>query len=246
MPAYPSPGRGAWRTTGGLLPAKPGSTSNAGYYRLNAPGEIPVGGGWMQGLDTTHHARAVWLGTKAMQSLVGAVPDGWFGPGTDRAVRAAQQLWGIEDDGIVGRATMRSALTPMLRNVCGVTGVPIEIIGGLLTHESALDPAAVGVNGVDHGLAQINLKAHGDRVSLVQALTPDYAVDWTIQDLAKIAATWRGKTKADVWDIAIANHNSPLLAKRWAVTGEPPYVTGRVFQIEEYVQKVKAAWTENA
>lgn len=241
MPTYPAPGRGAWRLTGGLLPGRPGSTSSTGYYRLAVAGETPVGSAWLTGKDASHHARVVWGGVKAIQRLVGATPDGWFGPQTRAKVISAQMRLALETDGIVGPATMRQLLLPLFRDIAAVTGVPLPILGGLMVHESALDPAAVGVNGIDHGLAQINLNAHVD-VSIEQALTPDFAVHWSAEDLAHVAATWRGKTTADVWDIAIANHNSPLLARRWATSGSPPVVEGREFQIQEYVEKVKGAW----
>lgn len=242
MATYPTPGRGAWTLTGGLLPARAGSTSRAGYYRLAATGEKAIGSTWADGSDTSHHAQVVNLGVKALQTRVNVVPDGWYGPGTDRAVRAAQQALSLEVDGIVGRATMRALLRPLVLTEGGTAGVPEAVLGGILAHESALDPAAVGVNGLDHGLAQINLGAHEDEVSLEAAMDPEFCIRWTAVELARIYKTWKGKTVVDPWTIAIANHNSPLLAKKWAVMGAPPYVAGRVFQIEEYVNDVRSAW----
>jgi hypothetical protein len=244
MPIYPTPGRGAWSLTGGLLPAKPGSTSRAGYYRLAGKGETANGAAFAEGKDGSHHARVVALGVKAIQNLVGAEPDGWFGPGTDRAVREAQKKWGVDVDGVVGRATMRAGLTSLVRDVAVNNNVPVYVLGGLLTHESALDPAAVGVNGQDHGLAQINLAVHSGDVTLERALDPDYAIHWTAEDLWMVYRAWAGKTKADPWAIAVAHHNSPLQSRKWATAGTPPYVEGREFQIEEYVTKVMSAWGE--
>ncbi len=243
MPSFPSPGRGAWSLIGGLLPAKPGATSRIGYYRAASAGEAPVGSTWVQKKDTSHHAHVVWFGVRAIQQLVGAEVDGWFGPQTQVLVTLAQAKAGIEADGIVGPATMKALLTPVITEIAKESGVPAQILGGLLTNESMLDPAAVGVNGVDTGLAQINLRAHAFDVTLDNALDPRYALSWTADDLARIARVWKGRTSVDVWDIAIANHNSPFLAKRWALQGKPPIVEGREFQIQEYVERAKAAWT---
>jgi hypothetical protein len=238
---YPRPGRGAWTLTGGLLPAKAGSTARRGYYRLSVDTERPIGSTFATGADTSHHARVVNYGVRAIQMLLGIEADGWFGPVTDQGVRTAQRNYGLEVDGIVGVDTMRELLRPVLANIGDVTGVAVPILGGLITNESGLDPAAVGVNGQDHGLAQINLGAHKD-VSVLEALTPDYAIHWSAEDLAHVHDTWARRTTVDPWKIAIASHNSPLLAKRWAVTGKAPVVDGRLFQIEEYVDKVLTSW----
>lgn len=242
MASYPKPGRGAWRLLGGLLPAKAGSTSRTGYYRLAGKDETPVGSQWVDGSDITHHAYCVHLGVQAIQSLSGATVDGWFGNETREYVTRLQRKWQLEADGVVGPATMRAALSDLVKDTSSATHVPEVILGGVISHESGLDPAAVGINGQDHGLAQINLQAHGASVSLLDTLNPSYAIHWTAEDLAQVYRTWLGKTKADPWDIAVAHHNSPLLAKRWAIAGEPPEVKGRLFQIAEYVAAVRDAW----
>lgn len=243
--SYPSPGRGAWTRTGGLLPGKPGGTGSYGYYRLAAASETPVGSGWLTKADTTHHAEAVALGVRALQNLVGlsgGAVDGWYGQDTDKAVVAAQKKAGVEADGIAGRTTMKALLTPVIENTARTYRVPVEILGGLLVNESALDLAAVGVNGQDHGIAQINMGAHGDVVTLEQVMDPRFAAEWSAKELAETYNRWNGRTTASAWDIAIANHNSPLLAKKWALAGTPPFVEGRVFQIAEYVAKVHESW----
>lgn len=242
MLTYPKPGRGAWRLLGGLLPAKPGSASRVGYYRLNQGTEKPIGSQWALNMDADHHAEVVHLGVRALQQLVGAQVDGWFGPETASKLVAAQASLGVEVDGIVGPSTMRALLLAHITHIAAITHVPVAVLGGLLIHESALDPAAVGVNGEDHGLAQINLAAHRASVRLSEAMNPEFAIHWSAGDLAQEFETWEGRTTADPWKIAIAHHNSPLLAKRWALSGQPPIVAGRIFQIEEYVNAVLAAW----
>lgn len=204
-----------------------------------------IGSAYANGFDRGHDAYVVYLAVRTIQRLAGLnalAVDGRFEANTTRVVIAAQKRWEVEADGIVGRATMRAALTPLIREIAVHNDVPIPILGGLLVNESALDPAAVGVNGADHGIAQINLAAHGATVSLEMAMDPSYAMMFSAEDLAQVHAVWQGKTKADPWDVAIANHNSPALARRWAQTGLPPFVPGRVFQIEDYVARVREAW----
>jgi hypothetical protein len=241
MAKYPAPGRGAWRRTGGLLPAKPAGTGIIGYYRDAAASEKAIGSTWLREEDTSHDAYCVFLGVKAIQALVGAEVDGWFGPATAKAVTAAQAKAKIEADGIVGPASMKAFLTPQIEDLAVHNAVPTALLGGLLVNESSLDPACVGVNGMDHGLAQINLGAH-ENVTVEQALDPAFAIEFSVNDLSMRHSQWFGRTKADPWDIAIAAHNSPLLAKRWAREGVAPVVEGRVFQIGDYVARVRTSW----
>lgn len=239
---YPAPGRGAWRRAGGLLPARSGSLSQTGYYRLAVGEEIQIGSPWLLKLDASHDAQVVSLGVQVVQVLVGVDPDGWFGPMTAAAVKVAQQKWGVDADGLVGRTTMRAGLTPVIRAIAAAHNVPTTILGGLVLLESSLDPAAVGVNGQDHGLAQINLGVHGDSVSLADAMDEEYALHWAAADLSEEYDKWRGRTSVDRWDIAIAHHNSPRLAKQWAESGTAPVVEGRPFQIADYVKQVRTGW----
>ncbi len=241
MVKYPVPGRGAWRRPGGLLPAKPAGTGTIGYYRASIGAEIPIGSAWVRQQDTSHETYCVFLGVRAIQTLVGAAPDGWFGPATAQAVTAAQAAAGVEADAIVGPASMKAFLSPLVRELAVHHAVPEAILGGILVNESSLDPACVGANGMDHGLAQINLGAHPS-VTLEQALDPQFALDFTVNDLSMTHSAWFGKTSVDLWDIAIASHNSPLLARRWALDGVAPVVPGRLFQIADYVRRVRSSW----
>lgn len=241
-PSYPVPGRGAWRLLGGLLPGTPGLTSPVGYYRLNTATEAPVGSTWLTRSDPTHHAQCVWFGVVAVQHLIGAVEDGWFGPDTCASLIKAQAIWAVTADGVAGPTTLKAALSGTIGEAATYAGVPLRILGGLLANESSLDPAAVGVNGGDHGLAQINLGVHSDTVSLAQAMNPDFSIQWTAQELSATHRAWAGKTIVDPWNIAIAHHNSPLLAQKWATTGIAPVVAARPFQIADYVQAVLHAW----
>jgi hypothetical protein len=241
-------GRGAWTRKGGLLPGKPGGTGTFGYYRLAALGEIQVGSLWVRGIDKSDAAHAVNAGVKVIQRGVGipaAQVDGWFGKDTDTAVKAFQAAKGLYVDGVVGPATTKEILRPILAAQSSL--VPIQILGGMSVWESALDPAAVGINGYDHGLAQINLQAHAATVTFDQAMDAEFAYAWSAQDMRAVHDRWVGKTAADPWDIAVANHNSPADALAWAKAGAPVFSAQRArdgfIQIDEYVRRVRSSWT---
>lgn len=234
-------GRGAWTRTGGLL----SDNGTGAYYRLNKVGEPPVGSTWAQGVDTSDAARAVNAGTKALQvlcGLAGADADGWYGPQTDKAVRAAQARLGLTVDGIAGARTLRALLTPGITVAANNNGIPLRYLGGIFAHESLLDPAAVGYTTPDdHGLPQINLAAFGptsgEYVTYEQAMDPSFSIPWTAKRVRAKYNEWVGKTSADPWEVAILNHNSPYNALRLAKTGV--YPTG---QAQQYVSAVLAAW----
>jgi hypothetical protein len=239
---FPVPGRGAWGLRGGLLPIRPGSTNKAGYYRLARDGERQVGSGDL----TNHDTYVVNLGVRAVQRLCGIAEkkvDGIFGPQTEGEVKQLQGELGLKADGVVGPATIKAGITGFVQQVAQDNGLPANILGGLLANESGLDPAAVGVNGSDHGIAQYNLDAHPD-VTVEQACDVEWSILEAAEDLASVRARWNTRVAPGVnpLDIAIAWHNSPALAQVWARTGSAPLVTGRVFQIATYVEKVKTAW----
>lgn len=234
-------GRGAWTRTGGLLP----DGTTGAYYRLSKTGEAPVGSTWAKGTDTSDAAHAVNAGTKALQALTGitgADLDGWYGPQTDEAVRAAQTRLGLVVDGIAGARTMRGLLTSGITAAATASRIPLRYLGGILVHESLLDPAAVGyTTPSDHGLPQINLGAFDEGsteyVTYEQAMDPAFSIPWTAKRMRGIYDQWVGKTPADPWEVAILNHNSPYNALRLAHNGV--YPTG---QAQQYVASVLAAW----
>jgi peptidoglycan hydrolase-like protein with peptidoglycan-binding domain len=238
-------GRGAWTRTGGLLPDPPGGTGGIGYYRLAITGEAPVGSTWARGSDTSDAAHAVNAGTRALQVLLGitgADVDGWFGPQTDRAVRAAQTRLGLIVDGIAGPATLRKLLTPGITAAATATRVPTKVLGGIATHESMLDPAAVGYTTPhDHGLMQINLDAFdedsAEHITYEQAMDPNFSIPWTARRIRGQYDQWVGKTTADPWEVAILYHNSPYNSLRLAKSGVYPST-----QAQQYVASVLSAW----
>lgn len=93
-------------------------------------------------------------------------------------------------------------------------GIPLNILYGIIDHESNWNPNAVGDNGNSHGLAQIYMKVWGGQVSTAQARDPVFALEWTAKML-KQRFNQYGR-----WDAAIAAHNSPVAADHLARTGK--------------------------
>lgn len=230
-------GRGAWTSFGGLLPNAGGA-----YYRLATAGttEQQVGSQWVLGTDRSDSARAVNRGVAAIQKLVGlsgTAVDGWYGPNTDRAVLAAQAKVGVLADGIVGRVTMRALLLPMLMDQANRKGVALKYLGGIVVHESALDPGAVGYSTPDDkGLVQLNLPSHPE-FTYDQAFDPWVSIPWAANQLRTVHDKYALASKADPWLVAILWHNSPANAVKLAQTGQYPSD-----QAKQYVQDVIAAW----
>jgi soluble lytic murein transglycosylase-like protein len=107
-----------------------------------------------------------------------------------------------------GRTLLEWASVAARRN-----GVPLNVLYGIIDHESGWLPTAVGDNGNSHGLAQIYQPVWGDQVSRSQALNPAYALEWTAKKLRERFDQY-GR-----WDAAIAAHNSPAAADYLARTG---------------------------
>lgn len=93
-------------------------------------------------------------------------------------------------------------------------GVPLNLLYGLVNHESGWNPIVQGDNGQSHGLVQIYQPAHGDSVTIAQSRDPVFALNWA----AKNMRAWYDKYGR--WDVAVAQHNSPVAAEHLAKTGE--------------------------
>ncbi len=91
--------------------------------------------------------------------------------------------------------------------------VPLNLLYGIINHESGFRIDAVGDNGTSFGLAQLHLPAW-PAISKGQALNPLFALEWTAQKLRERFNQY-GR-----WDAAVAAHNSPQAAQHLARTGE--------------------------
>lgn len=238
-----TPGRGAWTLRGGLVNNSGGVV---GYYQLPYDSAAPkVGQTWKDGSDTTDAAFCVHRAVREIQETLGPLLDsptaGVWDEATQQAMLGWQEQVGlVPANGIFGPRTSALFFRPIMTRSARHKNVPWRFLFGISSRESGLDPAAVGISGWDHGLCQINLDpAVHDDISRINALSPLYAFGYTAANLRTVHDRWAGNTTADPWDVAIASHNSPALAQQWGEDGSPPYVEGRIFQIEDYVIDVR-------
>lgn len=158
--------------------------------------------------------------------------DGIFGTRTQQAVKNFQSRSGLSIDGVIGPKTARNLFDRRARAEESRTGMPGPYLHGLMRWESAYDPGAVGPNGIDLGLVQINLEAHKD-ITNMQALDPAFAIPYAADRMRSAFTSFAAKPEL-AWKCAIAQHNSPRKAKAWFDTGSPPDEA-----IVTYVQRVQ-------
>lgn len=158
--------------------------------------------------------------------------DGLFGNRTKTAVLSFQKEKHLYVDGIVGRKTATALFDLRADAVEALNSMPGPYIHGLMRWESAYDPGAVGPNGMDKGLVQINLSAHTE-ISEAQALDPTFSIPYAATRMKSAKDSFASKPEI-AWDCAIAQHNSPRKAKIWFQTGSPPDD-----QIALYVTRIK-------
>ncbi len=144
--------------------------------------------------------------------------DGIFDTSTDSDVRAFQGLKKLTQDGIVGPNTARALFSHRIEVEQDNFHIPNDYLIGLVDLESAFDPGAVGVNGYDSGLCQINLdpvNGHGGEISQAQAFDPQFAINYTAKRIYAAFQGFDAQLSLLSWKLAIAQHNSPLNAKTW-------------------------------
>lgn len=229
-PGSTVPGRGAWSLVG--------KANRSRYYswRLFVPrdGLTP---------DVSFNHRAVHLGVRGIQIMVNVsgdrlALDGVYGPAARNGVKRFQSRSGLLVDGIVGPVTARAMARGIIASSAAAKGVPAAHVWGMTELESGFDPSAVGVNGFDCGLNQINLdpvRGHGGQVTVDQAFNPVFAIGYTCSRLADARVKFGGKTASLLEYCSIAQHNSPLAAQQWYTAGVAPND-----QIAKYVQLVLA------
>jgi soluble lytic murein transglycosylase-like protein len=100
----------------------------------------------------------------------------------------------------------------LLATTSAQTGVPLALLKGIISQESAWNPGAVNAADPSYGLMQINIRAHPD-VSSAQALDPAFAIPYGANYLASLIAR-------DGLPAAISSYNAGR-----PITGNAAYVS---------------------
>lgn len=235
-------GRGAWTHIGGTTP----------YYALVKPkvGSQVVSNPYLD--PQSYDYRAVHYGVIAIQARLKelgfrkAEPNGVYDWWTQYRVKQFQKSVGLTPDGQVGPETAKRLFRPVVVAMQAKYGIPANLLGGIMTIESIVDPGAVGYSTPgDKGLLQFNTVSPNNSTwwNVEPAdYTPADAFDykWAIEEGAKRLAWARkryaGKGTTLQRKCMVAQHNSPLWADEWFKNGVAPNAT-----IKDYVTKALAA-----
>jgi len=147
------------------------------------------------------------------------VIDGKYGYVTAEAAKGFQKAAKLFVDGISGPKTCQALFHNLIVWFSATFEIPGGYLCGQVKNESMFDPGAVGTNGKDSGLVQINLEAHTD-VTEAQAFDPVFALAWGGRVLKSAHDTFSAMAHPEVaWDAAILNHNNPALAYKFVRSG---------------------------
>lgn len=86
------------------------------------------------------------------------------------------------------------------------TGVPLDILYGIITVESGWNASAVSPNGNRVGLAQIDL-SNNPTVTREAAINPVFSINWTANNLKSVY------DESGSWETAIVSHRDPEAAR---------------------------------
>ena len=211
----PYPGRGAFTSVG----KDNGSSSYVYIAGKPDDGSTPTKG---------INYEAVNLGVLAIQKRINSlgytprlVEDGDLGPGTTRGIKWFQPKYGLTVDGDCGPQTSKALWRPLVARAETQYGVLGHHLFGIASHESLLDPGAVGASTpADRGLVQWNTLNSG--LTIQQAHDPNYALLRAAQRIQAAQIKYKAKGATLQTACSIAQWNAPAWADQWYATGKPP------------------------
>lgn len=208
---------GAWD----LKPLPDGGESR--WYRRGTGAGTGGRGKW---LPANHGVRAIQMTLTRAGHAVDVI-DGHYAPQTEARCKTWQAANGLVADGVFGMKSARVAFGALVSGFEADFAIPDRLLCGMVDLESAWDPGAVGANGYDSGLAQINLDpvgGHGGAITAEQAYDPLWALRYTARRMVDAAGGFRARLAPLAWRLAAGQHNSPLAAKLWldAALRQPP------------------------
>lgn len=232
-----SEGRGAWNSkgVGGTLKLdkKTKKTVPGPYYMLSTDPNQWIGLKTflfqLTGKPVELNELAAYHGVLAIQVLASAylgeqVPlNGVFETITSAYVKKVQEkakhtVEGkpLVADGIVGQATMKVLLLPLIKSASSKRDLDWKVVYGILANEGVFDPGAVGYfDSNDLGLAQINILAHPD-TTVSQAFCASHSVNF-------VANTFEHRLHIfKEVDLAVASYNLGIAGtNQWIKKGQP-------------------------
>lgn len=149
-----------------------------------------------------------------------------YGWSVRERVKEFQRAKNLAVTGKVGIVTARVLFRARQRILEGRYRIPQELLCKVTDLESAHDPGAVGVDGNDRGLVQVNRLAH-PTITDPLAYDPAYALDWAADRLRDAYLRFGD------WEVAVAAHNGGYGgAAAWQAAGKPADTTlGRYVQL---------------
>lgn len=174
------------------------SPRTLGDVKINAPAQLPSAGPLPDVRPAPPGVDQKFWEVNAGARQPGGPP---IAEGMDTRIPAGAQIAPRVFQETRGRTLLEWASIIAQRN-----GVPLNILYGIIDHESNWLPTAEGDNGDSHGLAQIHLPSFKGRISASQARDPIFALEFTAK-LLKERFQKYGR-----WDAAIAAHNDPSAA----------------------------------
>lgn len=164
---------------------------------------------------------------------------GVFGPRTKAKVKEFKEAEGFKKiNGIVGVGTSKALLRGLVADVEKDFEIPDRLLWGIIGAETAWDIGAVGyTTPYDVGICQFNLQYNTEYPNETY-MNPIFAVTETGKRLKARFREYRdlGATTTVAWNAAVLSHNSPVNARRYALSGQFPSE-----QAEGYVNAVKRA-----
>jgi peptidoglycan hydrolase-like protein with peptidoglycan-binding domain len=242
---YPTQGRGSFATgttIGGTLSVD--GTAPGSYYRAPANTSVRMPGltgalALRNGTAVSINDYAVFRAVVAIQGFIHATPDGILGNDSARAIWSYQKIHGLTQDGIVGPATCRTLLEPLVASAAtGLRSRHSEMVRqvtfGTITVESGWDIGAVGqADPQDLGIGQINGPAHPS-LSVDSRFDPAKAIKYVVN---LVDANLKALNYDE--DAGIAAYNLGVGgAKAWLSAGSQEFFHGA--NVWAYIKNIKA------
>lgn len=139
--------------------------------------------------------------------------DGVFGPGTDKAVRAAQRNYRLDVDGVAGGATQAKLTSVLCLKARAAHGLPSGLAYGQCMHESG---CRLGIYSwiirpggfYDAGVAQLNTAIFEP----AQGFDPAAGIEELSSNAREHFDLFEGVPLLRRWELAAGAHNAPAFA----------------------------------